>query len=131
MGAFLVVLARSFIGLKAFGLFTPMLVALAFLTRFVLQYTVAMAGFWQERVHALDLVIELPFLFLSGVLFPLEVLFESEHALMRAVGEVAMATPFPYMLWLPAQVFAGAEFTAAEVVGGLPCCRRGSWASRL
>jgi len=31
MGAFLVVLARSFIGLKAFGLFTPMLVALAFL----------------------------------------------------------------------------------------------------
>ncbi len=31
MGAFLVVLARSFIGLKAFGLFTPMLIALAFL----------------------------------------------------------------------------------------------------
>ena len=31
LGAFLVVLARSFIGLKAFGLFTPMLVALAFL----------------------------------------------------------------------------------------------------
>ncbi|MBV7265330.1 7TM domain-containing protein [Erythrobacter ani] len=31
LGAFLVVLARSFVGLKAFGLFTPMLVALAFL----------------------------------------------------------------------------------------------------
>ena len=31
IGAFLVVLARSFIGLKAFGLFTPMLIALAFL----------------------------------------------------------------------------------------------------
>ncbi|QDH33169.1 7TM domain-containing protein [Porphyrobacter sp. YT40] len=31
LGAFLVVLARSFIGLKAFGLFTPMLIALAFL----------------------------------------------------------------------------------------------------
>lgn len=31
IGAFLVVLARSFIGLKAFGLFTPMLIAIAFL----------------------------------------------------------------------------------------------------
>lgn len=31
IGAFLVVLARSFVGLKAFGLFTPMLIALAFL----------------------------------------------------------------------------------------------------
>jgi hypothetical protein len=31
LGAFLVVLARSFIGVKAFGLFTPMLIALAFL----------------------------------------------------------------------------------------------------
>ncbi|NVE95193.1 hypothetical protein HUO12_09815 [Altererythrobacter sp. JGD-16] len=31
LGAFLVVLVRSFVGLKAFGLFTPMLIALAFL----------------------------------------------------------------------------------------------------
>ncbi len=31
LGAFLVVLARSFVGMKAFGLFTPMLIALAFL----------------------------------------------------------------------------------------------------
>jgi 7 transmembrane helices usually fused to an inactive transglutaminase len=31
LGAFLVVLARSFVGLKAFGLFTPMLIAVAFL----------------------------------------------------------------------------------------------------
>lgn len=31
IGSFLVVLARSFVGLKAFGLFTPMLIALAFL----------------------------------------------------------------------------------------------------
>ncbi len=31
LGSFLVVLARSFIGLRAFGLFTPMLIALAFL----------------------------------------------------------------------------------------------------
>ncbi|MCM0000304.1 MAG: hypothetical protein NBV68_13040 [Erythrobacter sp.] len=31
LGSFLVVLARSFIGLKAFGLFTPMLIAVAFL----------------------------------------------------------------------------------------------------
>lgn len=31
IGSFLVVLARSFIGLRAFGLFTPMLIALAFL----------------------------------------------------------------------------------------------------
>lgn len=31
IGAFLVVLARSFVGMKAFGLFTPMLIALAFL----------------------------------------------------------------------------------------------------
>ncbi len=31
LGAFLVVLARSFVGVKAFGLFTPMLIAVAFL----------------------------------------------------------------------------------------------------
>lgn len=31
LGSFLVVLARSFIGMRAFGLFTPMLIALAFL----------------------------------------------------------------------------------------------------
>ncbi|VVS95861.1 7TM domain-containing protein [Erythrobacter sp. EC-HK427] len=31
IGAFLVVMARSFVGMKAFGLFTPMLIAIAFL----------------------------------------------------------------------------------------------------
>ena len=90
------------------------LVGLAFLVRFFMQYTLAMAGFWQERIHALDLLLELPYFFLAGALFPLDVLFASDLAVMRGVAEFAMYTPFPYMLWLPARLVSGGEVPVAQ-----------------
>jgi ABC-2 type transport system permease protein len=74
--------------------------AAAFALRFVMQYTHAMLGFWTERAHALEQLWFVVFLFFSGMLAPLDVYPE-------AVREVALWTPFPYLIYLPAQLLVG------------------------
>lgn len=73
---------------------------LAFVMRFAIQYTFALASFWMERASALDQLWFAPYLFLSGYIAPLEVF----PPLMR---EIALWTPFPYMLHFPAALLLG------------------------
>ncbi len=73
---------------------------LAFAMRFLLQYSLAMLCFWLERAGALEQLLFLPYLFLSGMLAPL-------NQYPPLAREIALWTPFPYMLYFPAQLAMG------------------------
>ncbi len=72
----------------------------AFCLRFLMQYTLAMLAFWVERVVAFDRLLMIPYLFLSGLIAPLEVFPDS-------VRRIAELTPFPYLVWFPARLLSG------------------------
>ena len=90
--------------LLAFGV-----ILLAFVLRFLMQYTFAMFAFWVERAVAIEQVWYLFYLFLSGMIAPLE-LFPPT---VRAVVEW---TPFPYLINFPASILVGFE---VDIVKGL------------
>ncbi|MBW4618513.1 MAG: ABC-2 family transporter protein [Cyanosarcina radialis HA8281-LM2] len=73
---------------------------LAFALRFVIQYTFAMFAFWTERAAAIEQFWFLFYLFLSGMIAPLELFPEG-------VREVILWTPFPYLVNFPAAILVG------------------------
>ncbi len=75
-------------------------VMLAFALRFVIQYTLAMFAFWTERASALENFWLLFYLFLSGIIAPLEVFPEPVRA-------IVLLTPFPYLINFPASLLVG------------------------
>jgi ABC-2 type transport system permease protein len=75
-------------------------VSLAFTLRFVMQYTFAMFAFWIERASAIEQFWFLLYLFLSGLIAPLEIF-------PPLVREVVMWTPFPYMIHFSASILVG------------------------
>ena len=75
-------------------------VFLAFILRFLIQYTLAMLAFWTERATSVENFWFLFFLFLSGMIAPLEVFPET-------VRNIAMLTPFPYIINFPASILVG------------------------
>ncbi|MCX5660172.1 MAG: ABC-2 family transporter protein [Planctomycetota bacterium] len=74
--------------------------ALAFLLRFAIQYSVAMLAFWIERVSEIEKFWFLLFFFFSGTIAPLDLY-------PPAVRDAAMYTPFPYFAYFPAQLLTG------------------------
>lgn len=80
-------------------LFIPVVV-LAFAVRFLMQYTFALLAFWTERASAIEQFWVLFYLFLSGIIAPLEVF-------PPGVREVALWTPFPYLIHFPAAILIG------------------------
>lgn len=75
-------------------------IALAFILRFLIQYTFALVAFWTEQASAIEQFWMLFFLFLSGLIAPLEVF-------PPVVREVALWTPFPYLVYFPAGILVG------------------------
>ena len=73
---------------------------LSFALRFLIQYTLAMLAFWTERATSLENFWFLLFLFLSGMIAPLEVF-------PPAVKNFALWTPFPYLIHFPASILVG------------------------
>jgi ABC-2 type transport system permease protein len=73
---------------------------LAFFLRFLIQHTFAMCAFWTERAMAIEQLWFLFYLFLSGLIAPIE-LFPSQ------VQAVIQWTPFPYMIYFPAAILVG------------------------
>jgi ABC-2 type transport system permease protein len=73
---------------------------LAFMLRFIIQYTLAMFSFWTERAIALENLWFLFYLFLSGMIAPLSLFPESVRA-------IALLTPFPYLIDFPASILLG------------------------
>ncbi|MFN6568553.1 multidrug ABC transporter permease [Nostoc minutum NIES-26] len=75
-------------------------VVLAFILRFVIQYTFALFAFWTERASALENFWFLFFLFFSGMIAPLDVFPEPVRA-------IVLFTPFPYLIDFPASLLVG------------------------
>ncbi|MTJ15292.1 multidrug ABC transporter permease [Anabaena sp. UHCC 0187] len=73
---------------------------MAFALRFIIQYTFAMLAFWTERATALENLWLLFFMFLSGLIAPLDVFPED-------VKNMVMLTPFPYLINFPASILVG------------------------
>jgi ABC-2 type transport system permease protein len=72
----------------------------AFCLRFIIQYTFAMLAFWTERANAIEQFWFLIYIFLSGMIAPLDVFPE-------AVRAVVLWTPFPYLIYFPANLIIG------------------------
>ncbi|MBD2384512.1 ABC transporter permease [Cylindrospermum sp. FACHB-282] len=73
---------------------------LAFCLRFIIQYTLSMFAFWTERASAIENFWLLFYLFLSGLIAPLDVFPEP-------VRTIVMFTPFPYLINFPASILVG------------------------
>ncbi|MFB2771346.1 ABC transporter permease [Pelatocladus sp. BLCC-F211] len=101
VGLFFILYPQAFWipNLGTFLLFS-LVVILAFILRFVIQYTFAIFSFWTERASALEDFWFLFFLFLSGMIAPLEVFPES-------VRTIVLFTPFPYLINFPASILVG------------------------
>ena len=84
---------------------------LAFLVRFLLEWTLAMAAFWTTRVSAINQVYFILVLFLSGQIAPLA-LFPPW------LQRVADVLPFRWMLGFPVELLLG-RLTVVQALGGL------------
>lgn len=80
---------------------------LAFALRFVIQYTFAMFAFWTERASAIENFWFLFYLFLSGLIAPLDVFPEPVRSLV-------LLTPFPYLIDFPASLLVGLPVDVAR-----------------
>ncbi len=76
--------------------------SLAFCLRFIIQYTFALFSFWTERANAIEQFWYLLYIFLSGMVAPLDVF-------PAAVRAVIVWTPFPYLIYFPANLFLGRQ----------------------
>ena len=75
---------------------------LAFSIAFLLQSLIASLCFWTEKSSALERLIFVPYLFLSGLLVPLS-------AFPDNVLRLVMLTPFPYLINFPAKILSGMQ----------------------
>jgi ABC-2 type transport system permease protein len=90
--------------------FIPVLI-LAFLVRFLLEWTLALAAFWTTRVSAINQVYFVLVLFLSGQIAPLS-LFP------RWLQGVAYVLPFRWMVGFPVELILG-RLTPLQALEGL------------
>lgn len=103
VGLFFVLYPQAF-WVPPIGNFLLFVVAVifAFALRFVIQYTFALFAFWTERASAIENFWFLLYLFLSGMIAPLEMFPEP-------VREVVIWTPFPYLIHFPAALLIGLD----------------------
>jgi ABC-2 type transport system permease protein len=84
-----------------------MALMLAFILRFISQYAFSMAAFWIERAYAIEQFWFLFYLFLSGLVAPLDVF-------PPLVRQIVLCTPFPYMISFPARILIGLPVNIAQ-----------------
>ncbi|MEB3193436.1 MAG: ABC-2 family transporter protein [Snowella sp.] len=75
-------------------------IMLSFSLYFLIQYTFAMFAFWTERASAIQDLWFLFYIFLSGMIAPLE-------TFPPGVKEWVLLTPFPYGVYFPAAMLVG------------------------
>jgi ABC-2 type transport system permease protein len=94
----------------AIVVFIPVLL-LAFMVRFLLEWTLAQAAFWTTRVSAINQTYFTLMLFLSGQLAPLTLL-------PQPVQVAADILPFRWMIGFPVELLLG-RLTPVEALTGL------------
>ncbi|MFZ9887400.1 MAG: ABC transporter permease [Myxococcota bacterium] len=77
-----------------------LILVLVLLVRFTLQYALAMLAFWTERASSIENLWMIAYLFLSGLIAPLDFFPPS-------VRDLALLTPFPYLVYFPVSVLLG------------------------
>ena len=90
---------------------------MAFLLGFFLEMSIGLIAFWFLEVTSLLFVTMLFNFFLSGHMFPLDMLPEPW-------GQIVDLLPFKYLAYFPAAVFLG-KVTGPELVKGL--CMQAAW----
>ncbi|BFM40884.1 ABC-2 family transporter protein [Synechocystis sp. LKSZ1] len=75
-------------------------IILSFTLYFLIQYTFALFAFWTERASAIQDLWFLFYIFLSGIVAPLDTFPE-------AIRDWVLLTPFPYGVYFPAAMFVG------------------------
>jgi len=93
----------------ALAAFVPA-VALAFVLRFLIEWTLALAAFWTTRVSALNQTYYVALLFLSGQVAPLSLF----PGFVQAIG---LALPFRWMIAFPLDLLLG-NLTVGETLVG-------------
>lgn len=93
----------------AVAAFVPAL-ALAFVLRFLLEWTIALVAFWVSRMSAIDQMYYVAVLFLSGQVAPLS-LFPAP------VRVVAGVLPFQWMVSFPVELLLGRVGPEAALAG--------------
>ena len=89
--------------------FVPVL-ALAFLVRFLVEWTLALTAFWTTRVSALNQAYFVVALFLSGQVAPLSLL-------PRPIQVAAAILPFRWTIGFPVELLLG-RLTPAQALAG-------------
>ena len=84
-------------------LLAGMAITLVFMLRFVMQHSTGILAFWTERASAIESFAFLPYVFLSGMLAPLDLFGQG-------VRTFAYWTPYPYMIDFPAKLITGYRF---------------------
>ena len=112
IAAGLALLFKPQVNLQVWGIlaFIPAIV-LAFLVRFLVEWSLAQAAFWTTRVSAINQVYFVLILFLSGQLAPLS-LFP------RAIQILADVLPFRWMIGFPVELVLG-RLTPLQAATGL------------
>ncbi len=80
-----------------------------FVTRFILQFTLATTCFFNERASSLESLSFIAYTFLSGMLAPLDLYPEP-------LQRLAEFTPFPYLIFTPARLLMGEPTNVARAV---------------
>jgi len=94
----------------AMAAFMP-IVLLAFLVRFFLEWTLALAAFWTIRTSALNQMYFMAMLFFSGQIAPLELL-------PQPVRAIAFVLPFRWTIGFPTELLLG-RLTPAQTLTGV------------
>ena len=116
-GMLLIAAAMSLIFRPAFqpvpwaaAAFVPV-VLLAFIVRFLVEWTLALAAFWTTRVSALNQMYFMAMLFFSGQIAPLELL-------PHPVRVIAFVLPFRWTVGFPTELLLG-RLTPGQVLTGM------------
>jgi ABC-2 type transport system permease protein len=92
-------------------------IALAFVVRFTLEWTLALAAFWTTRINAINQTYDVTFIFLSGFFAPLAVMPQSVQILANLL-------PFRWLLAFPIELLLG-RLTVQETLIGF--AMQGFW----
>ncbi len=94
----------------AVAAFIPVIL-LAFVVRFLTEWTLALAAFWTTRVSAMNQMYFMAMLFFSGQIAPLELL-------PHPVRAIAFALPFRWTIGFPTELLLG-RLTPVQVLTGV------------
>jgi ABC-2 type transport system permease protein len=91
---------------------------MGFVLGFFLEATIGMIGFWFLEVNSLLFVYMLFNYFLSGQMFPLELLDKIKLFGLVSLGTIVRALPLKYLAYFPCAVFLG-KISGPDLVEGL------------